>query len=221
MVKLLNRYMVTKLHSVLACLLIAGAGFAADEPKPLFENNFEQSEAGTLPADFLKVDGDFAVKAVDGNKVLELPGAPLETYNVLFGPTQKAGVAVSARIKSTSQSRRTPTFALGLNGVGGFRLQVSPGKKALEIYKGDDVIATAPFEWKSGEWTMLRLQVAASGAVWKIEGKAWQGGTEPAQPTVSCEEKSEPNSGRASLWGMPYSGTPIQFDDLVVKKVAL
>jgi hypothetical protein len=99
-------------------------------------------------------------------------------------------------------------------------LQVSPGKKALEIYKGDTVLASARHEWKSGEWTLLRLQVVKAGDIWKVEGKAWtQGGTEPAQAMVSYEEKMEPAAGRASIWGSPFATTPIQYDDLAVRSV--
>jgi hypothetical protein len=31
---------------------------------------------------------------------------------------------------------------------------------------------------------------------------------------IAWEEKTAPSSGRASLWGTPYSGTPIWFSDL-------
>jgi hypothetical protein len=36
---------------------------------------------------------------------------------------------------------------------------------------------------------------------------------------VTFAEKSEPNAGRASIWGNPFAGTPIDFDDLVVSAV--
>lgn len=193
---------------------------AAEEARPLYENNFEKAAVGSVPEDFMVLDGGFSVKEAEGNKFLELPGAPLDTFGVLFGPTEKADVAVSARIKGTNKGRRYPTFGVGLNGQGGYKLRVSPGKKALEIYKGDEVVASAPYDWKSGEWTLLRLKVAKSGATWKVDGKAWlQGATEPPQPTVSFEEKEEPVAGRASLWGSPYSTTPIEFDDLKVVAV--
>ncbi len=100
--------------------------------------NFEQAETGTVPEDFLVLDGGFAVKQEEGNKFLELPGAPLDSFGALFGPSEKSDVAVSARIRSTNKGRRYPTFGVGLNGQSGYKLQVSPGKKALEIYKGDD-----------------------------------------------------------------------------------
>jgi hypothetical protein len=33
------------------------------------------------------------------------------------------------------------------------------------------------------------------------------------------DEKEAPLAGRAGLWGSPYAGTPIRFDDLVVSQV--
>lgn len=205
----------------IACLLAAGIAVAANEAKPLYENNFESAEVGKVPGDFLVLDGDFTVKQEGANKFLELPGAPLDSFGLLFGPTEKTDVAVSARINGTKKGRRFPTFGVGLNGQNGYRLQVSPAKGALEIYHGDsDIVATVPYEWKSGEWTLLRLQLVKSGEVWKLEGKAWtQGAAEPAQAMISYEEKTEPSPGRASIWGSPIATTPIQFDDLLLKSV--
>ena len=192
----------------------------ADDAKPLFENNFEQAEVGKVPEGFLVLDGDFAVKEDGGNKFLELPGAPLDSFGVLFGPTVKDDVTVSARMNGTRKGRRFPTFAVGLNGQHGYRLQVSPAKGALEIFKGDDSVANVPFEWKSGEWTLLEFQITKSGDVWKLEGKAWvQGTPKPPQPMILYEEKTEPSAGRASIWGSPISTTPIQFDDLIIRPV--
>ncbi len=209
-------------------LLVAGTcgGVLAQESKPaggkvLYENNFENAAAGKLPDDFLVLDGAFAVQAEGGNKFLELPGAPLETFGVLFGPNETSDVAVSARIFSTAKGRRSPAFAVGLNGAGGYKLQVSPGKRAVELFKGDTVAASVPYAWEAGAWTLLRLQVRKlSASQWKVEGKVWkQGAPEPAAWTIACEEKTEPTAGRASVWGMPFSGTPIRFDDLEVRRV--
>ena len=209
-----------KLAALVLMMVFAGVAMAADDAKPIYENNFERAEVGKVPDDFLVLDGGFAVQSADGNKFLELPGAPLDSYGVLFGPTQKSGVTVSARINGTKKGRRFPTFAVGLNGQAGYRLQVSPAKDALEIFKGDESVANTPFQWKSGEWTTLSLQVVKSGDVWKVEGKAWaKGATEPAQPLVTYEEKAEPIAGRASVWGSPFATTPIQFDDLSLRKV--
>ena len=55
---------------------------------------------------------------------------------------------------------------------------------------------------------------------WKVEGKAWeQAAKEPSAWMINLDDKEAPTPGRASIWGMPYSGTPIWFDDLVVTPV--
>src|SRR5436190_21208204 len=121
-------------------VLLTGLAFGAfaQQDKALYENDFEKAALDKVPDDFLVLDGQFAVKEEGGNKFLELPGAPLDSFGVLFGPTEKEGTAVSARIFGTHKGRRYPTFAIGLNGQGStaFRLQVSPARKALELYRG-------------------------------------------------------------------------------------
>jgi hypothetical protein len=211
-----------KLKFALAALcLIAALNLpAADAPKPLYENNFESAEVGKIPDEFLVLDGGFAVQAEGTNKFLELPGAPLDSFGVMFGPSEKENVAMSARIFGTKKGRRFPTFGVGLDGQGGYRLRVAPAKGALEIYKGDDSLASVPYDWKSGEWTMLYLQVAKIGDTWKISGKAWvQGAAEPAQPLITYDEKKEPSAGKASVWGSPFSNQPIRFDDLLYRQI--
>jgi hypothetical protein len=207
---------IRQLSLVLLLPLIPWPALAG--PKILYQSDFAKAALNQVPNDFLVLDGDFEVKESDGGKVLELPGAPLDTYGVLFGTPTNAGVCVSARIYGTSKGRRAPSFGVGLNGVGGYKLKVSPGKNSLEIYKGDISAASVPFDWKSGAWTMFRLRVRqVGGDAWKVEGKAWvQTGPEPKEWMISLEEKSPPHDGRASIWGSPYSGTPIRFDDLVV-----
>jgi hypothetical protein len=158
------------------------------------------------------------VKEEGGNKFLELPGAPLDTFGLLFGPTEKDGSAVSARILGTGKGRRYPTFAVGLSGQGtsAYRLQVSPAKKALELFKGDELKVTVPYEWQSGAWTRLRLQVRkVKDGQWIVEGKVWTD-KEPSVWLFSFDEREQPVAGKASIWGSPYATTPIRFDDLQV-----
>lgn len=199
------------------------AAWSAEPAKSdaLYENNFEKAEAGKLPDEFMALAGDFIVKTDGTNQFLELPGSPLDSFAVQFGPSESADVAVGARILGTAKGRRAPTFGVGLGGVAGYKLQVSPGKKALELLKDQEVKTSVPFDWRSGAWTQLRLQIrkGKSGA-WKIEGKAWpQGSAEPKEWVVACGETEEPVGGRASVLGSPFAGTAIWFDDLWVERV--
>ncbi|MFO1500617.1 MAG: hypothetical protein U1G07_19915 [Verrucomicrobiota bacterium] len=208
-------------HFLLAAWMIGTAGLSfAQATKPLYTNDFSHVALDTIPDDMLVLDGAFAVKDEQGNKVLQLPGAPLDSYGILFGPTEKDGVSVSARILSTAKGRRFPTFALGLNGVAGYRLQVSPSKKLIELYRGDALKTSASFEWQPATWTRLRLQVRKTAQGWTVEGRAWmEGEPEPPAWMISAEDREELPPGRAGVFGSPFSGTPISYDDLAVTKL--
>ncbi len=204
----------------LAATLLAGLHLQAAE-SPFFQMTFQDVEPGQLPADLLVLDGAFAVRAEGEARFLELPGAPLETFGVLFGPTLTNDVAVTARVFSTSSGRRYPAFGVGLGGVNGYKLRVSPGKKQLELLQSDTVLRGVPFAWESGRWTHLRLQLRRVGQTWKVEGRAWtEDHPEPADWQITCEATEPPRPGRASLWGAPYAGTPIRFDDLTLSAAA-
>lgn len=202
--------------ALLTLFAAAATALGADLP---YKVDFEKAQPGSVPEDFLVLDGAFAVKEQGGNKVLELPGAPLDTFGLLFGPSLKENATVSARIFGEAKGRRYPTFDVGLNGVGGYRLRVSPGKKQLELFRSDTLKKSVPLEWKPGQWTHLKLTVLkASESTWIVSGKVWQEGTvEPAQAAIQHEDTEAPPAGRASVFGSPYSGAPIRFDDLAVE----
>ena len=205
------------------CLLAFGlAAFTAQAAEPLYQNNFEETQIGEVPDDFLVLDGDFAVKQEDGNKYLELPGAPLDAFGFMFGPSARHGNEISARMFGTKKGRRYPVFGIALNGVNGYRLQVAPAKRAIELLKGSTVVAKVPFRWGGGEWLRLELQVEQTGAAeWIISGRVWADDKKaPAKPSITHKETKEPRNGKPSIWGSPYSGTPIRYDDIVVKKTA-
>jgi hypothetical protein len=72
--------------------------------------------------------------------------------------------------------------------------------------------------WESGTWIWFRLQSqpGPDGGL-KVEGKVWkQGEAEPKAWQISYIDASGPPPGRASVWGMPFAGTPLRFDDLTV-----
>lgn len=212
---------VVAIFCVFAALSIAGKVSAADAEKPLYQNDFEKEDVGEEPLDFLILDGAFTVKQEEGNRVLELPGAPLESYGLLFGPTELAGVEVRARIFSSRKRRLFPSFGVGLNGVSGYRLLCSPNRAEIELKKGDEVKAAIPLNWKTDTWTQFRLQVVkVKDGEWKVRGKLWEQGTnEPEKWQVEFDETEEPLNGKAAIWGTPYSGMAIKYDDLKVVSV--
>jgi hypothetical protein len=190
---------------------------AAD--KAVFEQDFTQVPPGELPAEFMVLDGQFTVKEEAGNRFIELPGAPLDSFGVLFGNNAADGLELTARIHGTRSGRKFPTFAIGLNGVGGYKVRVSPAKGVVELVHGDDIKASAPFKWISGEWTRLKLAVKRQGEGVRITAKAWQGDTEPADWALTADEAVKLPAGKAGVWGLPFSGTPLRFDDLRIAAV--
>jgi hypothetical protein len=184
----------------------------------LFKTDFESANVDSVPEELMVLVGQFSVNEIGGNKALELPGTPLEDFGALFGPAESEGVAVRARVRSESTKRLAPRFGVGLSGVAGYRLLVSPGQNALQLLKDQQIVASAPFEWKTGTWTSLHLQVRKiSEGKWIVEGRAWADETpEPKDWSISFEISEAPPAGKASIWGAPYSGKPILFDDLSI-----
>ncbi|MEQ1859825.1 MAG: hypothetical protein ABMA13_07815 [Chthoniobacteraceae bacterium] len=209
------------MKSIVLILALPLAILAADAPKPIFSENFDAAAVGKMPEGFTSFAGDFKIVEEGGKKFIELPGAPLDTFGVLFGPSEKPPLSASAKFFATNVKRKSPAFALSLGGVGGYRVQVSAAKGTLEIFKSDEPRASVPFAWTSGAWTALRLQVREAGGKWIVEGKAWPAdGAEPAAWTIKYEAPEAPPQGKAGVWGNPFSGTPIRFDDLVVAPAA-
>jgi len=210
---------IAKASWLLALGLTAVTIHAAE---PLYQADFETTEVGEVPDDFLVLDGSFEVKEDEGKKFLELPGAPLDSFGIMFGPSARYGNEISARMFGTKKGRRYPVFGVALNGVNGFRLQVAPAKRSIELLKGKDVVAKTAFRWSGGSWLRLSLDVQQTGeSEWTVSGRVWKEGKKtPTKPTLTHKETKEPRNGKPSIWGSPYSGTPIRYDDIVVKKMA-
>jgi hypothetical protein len=205
--------------SFLLSTLATTVAFAEDE-KPIYENNLEKAAEGSWPDELFKVAGEFAVAKDGENKVIELPGDPAETFTVLFGPSEAFGLQASARIFGTKAKRNAPAFGVGLNGASGFVLRMSPNKDMLEIAQEDQTKASVAYKWKSGSWTLFKIQSRAlSDTKFIIEGKAWeQGQPEPDKWMVTLELTEKPPAGRSTLYASPLAGTPLRFDDLKIVK---
>lgn len=200
--------------AVFGALLFTGAA-------EKYHTDFSGADVGKVPADMQAITGGYAVAEIDGNKVLELPGNPLEIYGLLYGPADSAELDVRAKAWSASSGRRFPEFGIGLGDVAGFRLLLLPGQKKLELRRGDDPVTSAPTPqtWRSETWTCLRLRVAKKAeGKWSAQGKTWPAdGPEPETWQIAHETDEPPAMGRASVWGIPFSGMPIRFDDLSVE----
>jgi hypothetical protein len=198
------------------------ATVAAPATGPLYQNDLQRLEAGKLPDEFLVLGGDFLIAKDADNVLIELPAEPIDAFGLLYGPTFKnEGSTASARFFGTKKGRRAPAFGVGLYGISGYKVRLSPAAGKLEILKDEVIKADAPFEWKSESWTRLRIQAQpGENGQWKVQGRAWPDSEkEPEAWQIEWTDSEAPPSGRASLIGAPYSGTPLRFDDLMADKV--
>src|SRR3954464_7935507 len=108
----------------LAVGFIAVASLAAAPVAPPFSENFAAMANGKPPKEkILIVAGDFEVKDLGGgNKVLELPGEPLESFGAMFGPADSNLIDVRAKVWAATTGKRYPEFGIGAADVSGYRL---------------------------------------------------------------------------------------------------
>lgn len=200
---------------ICSSLILCTLCLSADAPTS-YTNDFEKAALGKPSEDLMILIGTFNVVQVDGNKCLEVDADPLDGDGLLFGPAGMVTGTVSARIWGAASGRRFPEIGVGSNDAGGYKLILIPAQGILELRKGDEAVASAPCAWKSETWTRFRLHIAkGTDGKFEVDGKAWPDGSpEPTTWAVTTHDTDAPYAGRASVWGMPYSGKPIRFDDL-------
>jgi hypothetical protein len=208
-----------------ASLLLLGA-MEAEKPTTVsgaYRNSFVNAAGRNLPEDLTVLAGSFTVQDADGNGVLELAGEPLNSFGALFGPPDETATSASAKIRASSVGRRYPEFGLGLSDANGYKLWVMPGKKTVQLRHGADVKATAAYTtWVSGRSVSLTLEIRqVGGGGWRVQGSVSPTEATSDQITlIRYTEQQAPVQGRASIWGTPYSGKSLQFDDLVCAPAA-
>ena len=185
----------------------------------VFATDWSDETVGEEPADLFILDGAFTVAEKDGDKALSLPGAPVGDFGFLFGPRVKGKPAeLRARMLSTRKGRRMPAFAAGLGGVNGYRLRINAAARNVRLSRGEEILATADYVWKSGVRANLRFRAepkGEDGAV--VSAKVWTDDEdEPADWTLVHDDPEPYGGGKCTLWGYPYAGTEILFDDLQV-----
>jgi hypothetical protein len=197
-------------------LLTAGAAFA--DPKK-FSFDCEAWAEGEPPKEVFVVEGKINVVAKDKNKALEIGVGELVDACALLGDSANGSASIEARVFGTKQGRAMPRFAIGVHGQSGYRLVVFPAQKQLQLAKGDEVVKSIPYTWTSESWTQLKLEVKkGADNKWAITCKAWPAdAAEPKEASITHEDTTLKGQGKCSMWGTPFSNTPIYFDDLKVE----
>lgn len=182
-----------------------------------FEVKADEWPEGAPPAEVFIVDGRVEVTAKDGNKALVIhPGTELVDASAQLAVSAAGSASIEARVFASKRGRSAPRFGISVHGMSGWRLYVTPAKKQLELVKADQIVASVPFTWKSEAWLNLKLEAQkGEGDAWSITGTAWaEGEAVPPAPQLKQEDKGLKGQGKCAVWGTPFSGTPIYFDDI-------
>jgi hypothetical protein len=209
--------MTFRFCSIAGLLLWVGVSFGQEVPAA-FLANFEKEKLGELPDGMMEIEGLFTV-AADGekNKALKMSEDPLAENAVIMGPSFEGAGSVSVRVRAEKKRRSFPRFGIGVHGISGYRLRVVGASNLVELVKGEEVVQSVPFKWDAAVWNVLKLEVLQAGEKWIVSGWVWPEGTEqPEVATIALESDDKPGRGKASLWGTPYAGKPVWFDDVKI-----
>jgi hypothetical protein len=200
----------------LAILLLAATAAYAEPKKFAFD--CESWAEGEPPKEVFVVEGSIKVAAKDGNKALEIGVGELVDANALLGDSANGSASIEARVFGTKQGRSMPRFGIGVHGQSGYRLVVYAAQKQLQLMKSDEVIQAVPYTWASDAWLRLKLEVKKSADdKWTITCKAWPADAAEPAAAITHEDATLKGQGKCSIWGTPFSNTPIYFDDVKIE----
>jgi len=180
----------------------------------VFEPDIQKLELGPVPREVLfVVDGSFLVSEKEGRKVIEVESAPIADANAQGGASAKGNARITAKVFASKRARSFPRFGVSVHGISGYRLMVNPPLKQIELIKGDEVVANAPFSWTSDTWVEIDLtaKMSPEGDRWTLQGKVTPAEGEPAS-IQHQDDSGMKGTGKCSLWATPYSELPIFFD---------
>ncbi|MBN8422100.1 MAG: hypothetical protein J0L73_24505 [Verrucomicrobia bacterium] len=183
-----------------------------------FEIKADDWAEGEPPKEVFVVDGTIKIAARDGNKAIVIDPNPITDASAQLAVSAAGNASIEARILAIKRGRSTPRFGVSVHGMSGHRLIVNPAKKSLDLIKGTDTLASAPFPWTSEVWVKVKLEAKkAEGDAWTITGKAWPAdAAEPAEPLIKHAEKNLKGQGKCAIWATPFSGEPVFFDDIKI-----
>lgn len=189
-----------------------------------FEENFSSLEVGSEPENLFILDGAYAVSQEENDKRLTLPGSPVGDFGLLFGPrVREKSLGLTFSFFATKKGRRLPALAAGLGGVRSYRFRLNAATRQILLFRQDVEIGKVAYQWESGAWSRVRFQaLPGDGEKTRIRLKLWKRGEE--EPKEWLFDEIDPSAfagGKCALWGYPYAGTPIHFDDLKIESKAL
>ena len=186
-------------------------------PQLPWHEDFESIEEGKIPPHWVRAEGRFAVREMDGNKVLVKPPARrgLHRSNVYIGPPNMKGYTLQVDLLGTKPKRNLPDMGLiahryTLEMQGNHqRLQVLSWRSDLRMAKWVDL------KWDPNVWYTMKMTVEMVDDTAHVKGKVWgKGEQEPDAWTIIVEDPLPNREGSPGIYG--YSPAEIYYDNLKV-----
>jgi outer membrane protein assembly factor BamB len=186
-------------------------------PLPIAED-FEKVAPGKVPVTWLNADGKYAVREMEGSKVLvKNPNPPaFQRTRSLIGPASWSDYTTEADVRATEKRRQ-----MGDAGIVAQRYELAlfgnSQRLELESWQIEPTrTVRIPFKWKPDTWYHLKLRVEnlPDGKV-RARGKAWAKG-EP-EPENWMIERVDPIGNRQGSPGIyAYAPFEVFFDNITV-----
>ncbi|HEV7474926.1 MAG TPA: PQQ-binding-like beta-propeller repeat protein [Pyrinomonadaceae bacterium] len=198
---------------------ITGSASVRVFPPLPWSENFDEMALNTIPATWVNSTAKFAVRELNGNKVLVKTtegSSLLSRARAFMGPSNLSNYTVEADINATQKRRQQGDAGVVAQRYG---LTLYGNSQMLHLESWQPEIkrtVTIPFVWKPDTWYRLKLQVEnlPDGTV-RARGKVWLA-SEP-EPSAWMIERIDPIPNRQGAPGIFGSAlAELYFDNLKV-----
>ena len=186
-------------------------------PQLPWQEDFESIEEGKSPPHWVRATNRFAVREVDGNKILVKPPARrgLHRSNVYIGPPSMKNYTVQVDLLGTKPKRNMPDMGLIANR---YTLEMQGNHQRLQVLSWRSDLRMAKwieFKWEPNVWYTMKMTVDIVDDTAHVKGKVWaKGDTEPEEWTIIVEDPLPNREGSPGIYG--YSPAEVYYDNLKV-----
>lgn len=209
----------------------AVTGAARIRVVPDFPWTFDfEDGAAVPPTHWINATGKFAVRDLDGSKVLvklaENPFAFAKRCRVFFGSPDYSDYTIESDVRAMERRRQRGDVGIVAQR---YELMLSGSHGRIELQPWQPETARTvrvPFEWKADTWYTMKLQVQSmAGGKVRVRGKVWaKGEPEPAAWTIERIDPIGSLKGAPGLYADAPStaggGSEIYYDNIKVYKNA-
>jgi hypothetical protein len=180
----------------------------------------------TPPGHWVNATGKFAVRTLDGSKVLvklaENPFAFAKRCRVFFGGTDYHDYTIEADVRAMERRRQRGDVGIVAQR---YEMMLSGSHQRIELQPWQpeiDRTIKVDFQWKADTWYTMKLEVATMGAgKVRARGKVWaKGESEPSTWTIERIDPIGNTKGAPGLYADAPSaaggGSEIYYDNVKV-----